>query len=307
MTLDTALEERIRSIISSDDVVLFMKGTKTMPQCGFSATVVQVLNEVGTSFTTFNVLADPEIREGIKAFANWPTIPQLYVKGEFVGGCDIVREMYAKGELHQSLGFTAPEPITPQLQITAAAQAALSEAQQGAESPYVRLEVDGSFRHNLYFDQRRPTDVEVTVGELTVVIDPMSTHRANGLKLDFVSGPGGTGFKIDNPNAPPQVKSLSATELRDKLQAGEVQLFDVRTAQERDTATIEPSVLLDEEGQRVLESLDKSTPVAFFCHHGRRSAAAAEHYLQQGFREVYNLAGGIDAWSQEVDPSVPRY
>jgi monothiol glutaredoxin len=96
--------EKIQSDISSNDVVLYMKGTQTMPQCGFSATVVEVLKRVGVAqYKDINVLADPEIREGIKQFANWPTIPQLYVKGEFIGGCDIVREMYQSGELEQLL------------------------------------------------------------------------------------------------------------------------------------------------------------------------------------------------------------
>jgi monothiol glutaredoxin len=93
--------ERIQSIIDSSDVVLFMKGVPAQPQCGFSAAVVQVLSGVGVPFEAFNVLADPYVREGIKEFSNWPTIPQLYVKGEFVGGCDIVREMAASGELTQ--------------------------------------------------------------------------------------------------------------------------------------------------------------------------------------------------------------
>jgi monothiol glutaredoxin len=96
--------EQIQKDISENNVVLYMKGTKLMPQCGFSATVVQVLERVGvTDFKDINVLADAEIREGIKAFTNWPTIPQLYVKGEFIGGCDIVREMYQTGELQQLL------------------------------------------------------------------------------------------------------------------------------------------------------------------------------------------------------------
>lgn len=95
--------ERIQSDIDSNDVVLYMKGTKQIPQCGFSATVAQVLERVGIDYKDVNVLADPEIREGIKAFTNWPTIPQLYVKGEFIGGCDIVREMYQSGELQQLL------------------------------------------------------------------------------------------------------------------------------------------------------------------------------------------------------------
>ncbi len=92
--------EKIEKDIKENDVVLFMKGTKQIPQCGFSATVVQVLERLGVEhFKDVNVLADMEVREGIKQFSNWPTIPQLYVKGEFIGGCDIVREMYTNGEL----------------------------------------------------------------------------------------------------------------------------------------------------------------------------------------------------------------
>jgi monothiol glutaredoxin len=91
--------ETIKKDIAENDVVLFMKGTPMMPQCGFSAAVVQVLNHSGVKFKGVNVLADNEIRQGIKEFSNWPTIPQLYVKGEFIGGCDIVREMAEAGEL----------------------------------------------------------------------------------------------------------------------------------------------------------------------------------------------------------------
>ena len=97
--MDQTLQERIQGIIDSNDVVLFMKGTKHFPQCGFSATVVEVLRRSGSEFQDVNVLEDPDIRQGIKEFANWPTIPQLYVRGKFVGGCDIIREMYEKGEL----------------------------------------------------------------------------------------------------------------------------------------------------------------------------------------------------------------
>jgi monothiol glutaredoxin len=91
--------ERIKDIISSADVVLFMKGVPAAPQCGFSAAVVQILTGLAVPYKSVNVLADMEVREGIKAFSNWPTIPQLYVKGEFLGGCDIVREMFQAGEL----------------------------------------------------------------------------------------------------------------------------------------------------------------------------------------------------------------
>ncbi|MFM9863626.1 MAG: Grx4 family monothiol glutaredoxin [Micropepsaceae bacterium] len=95
--------DRIKADIASNDIVLFMKGTPAMPQCGFSATVVQILDHVGVKYKGVNVLADAEIRQGIKDFSNWPTIPQLYVKGEFVGGCDIIKEMFENGELRPFL------------------------------------------------------------------------------------------------------------------------------------------------------------------------------------------------------------
>ena len=91
--------DRIASDIASNDVVLYMKGTPVFPQCGFSAATVQILSNLGVKFKAVDVLKDPEVRQGIKEFSNWPTIPQLYVKGEFVGGCDILREMYEADEL----------------------------------------------------------------------------------------------------------------------------------------------------------------------------------------------------------------
>jgi len=93
--------DRIRDEIGKNDVLLFMKGTPVFPQCGFSAAVVEVLSELGVKFHGVNILADADLRQGIKEFSQWPTIPQLYVKGEFVGGCDIIREMYETGELEQ--------------------------------------------------------------------------------------------------------------------------------------------------------------------------------------------------------------
>lgn len=100
---EPAIFQTIRDTITSNSVVLFMKGTAKFPQCGFSSAVVQVLNHLNVPFTDVNVLPNPELREGIKQFTNWPTIPQLYVQGEFIGGCDIIREMYQAGELQELL------------------------------------------------------------------------------------------------------------------------------------------------------------------------------------------------------------
>jgi monothiol glutaredoxin len=99
--MSEAVADRIRGEVESNDVVLFMKGTPVFPQCGFSNTVVQVLTYLGVQFKGVNVLEDDDIRNGIKEYSDWPTIPQLYVKGEFVGGCDIIREMFESGELRE--------------------------------------------------------------------------------------------------------------------------------------------------------------------------------------------------------------
>jgi monothiol glutaredoxin len=99
----TNINEKIKDIVNKNDVVLFMKGTPEMPQCGFSMTVCNILKELKVKFSGVNVLADHEIRQGIKDFSNWPTVPQLYVKGEFIGGCDIAKEMFEKGELQKIL------------------------------------------------------------------------------------------------------------------------------------------------------------------------------------------------------------
>lgn len=99
----TAIQELIDSEVKTNDVVLFMKGTPSFPQCGFSGQVVQILDYLGLNYKSINILESDELRQGIKEYSNWPTIPQLYIKGEFVGGCDIIREMFQEGELQKLL------------------------------------------------------------------------------------------------------------------------------------------------------------------------------------------------------------
>jgi len=105
-SMTTDLKDRIEKTVGGERIMLFMKGTPSMPQCGFSAAVVGILKEVGVPFGSFNILADAEIREGLKQYSNWPTYPQLYVGGQLVGGCDIVRELHGRGELAPMLTAT---------------------------------------------------------------------------------------------------------------------------------------------------------------------------------------------------------
>ena len=118
MSLDDPTREQIESLIQSNDVVLFMKGDRQTPQCGFSATLIQILESLTSDYATADVLSDPALREGIKIYSSWPTIPQLYVKGEFIGGCDIIQELYSSGELHEKLGIQLDLEARPQITIS---------------------------------------------------------------------------------------------------------------------------------------------------------------------------------------------
>lgn len=299
--------QRIEALTKSADVVLFMKGNRAQPQCGFSATVVGILDQYLPEYATVNVLADQEIREGIKEFTQWPTIPQLYVKGEFVGGCDIIRQMNDEGELVAALGDAVKMPEPPTVTITDAAAAVFKQALEEAEGEEaLRLVVSPTFQHDLALDLPRPGDIKVQTNGLTLLVDAGTARRAEGLKIDHVEGPQ-VGFRMDNPNAPPQVQQIGVKEASELVQQPEVKFFDVRTPRERSIAQLPGTILLDGDNISEMMELPKNTPMVFHCHHGHRSFQAAIRFLEQGFTRVYNVVGGIDAWSQEIDPSVPRY
>jgi monothiol glutaredoxin len=307
MALAEPLQTQITDLIAKNRVVLFMKGTRSFPQCGFSATVVQILDDLlPGEYHTVNVLKEADIREGIKAFSNWPTIPQLYVDGKFVGGCDIVREMYVSGELQSALGIKGDAPSAPTITLTEAARTAIAQA--GQPGAALRLSVSSRFEYELSLDEKRNGDFDIDLGSgLALVIDRMSAKRADGIRIDYSAASGG-GFRIDNPNEPAKVKGLQPAELKAMLTGGEPpRLVDVRTEEEYGTARIAGGVLLDAAQEEALASLPRDTAIVFYCHHGMRSRSAAERYLSEGFTRVYNLEGGIDAWSKQVDPSVPRY
>ncbi len=312
MALPPELKSRFDELVQKNKVVLFMKGNKHFPQCGFSAKVVGMLNEIVGKYETVNVLADPAVRDGIKEYSSWPTIPQLYVDGQFVGGCDIVTEMYGSGDLQKLLGGAAPKaelaPTLPNLKLSAAAAKSLGEAASEPGEDKLRMEISGQFQHELFFGPKKAGDLEVTASGVTFLMDAASARRADGVSIDFVETPDGGAFKIENPNEPPRVKPMSPKELKALFDKGEpVELFDVRTPAEREQAKIARAVHLDEAGEKRLLGLPKDARVVFHCHHGGRSRQAAERLLKEGWKNVWNLEGGIDAWSQQVDSSVKRY
>ena len=184
-------------------------------------------------------------------------------------------------------------------------QEAMADA---AEGDLLRLSIDARFYNDLSIGPRQDSDILGESNGLAIAFDATSARRAQGLSIDFVQNDEGAGFKIDNPNAPPAVRDLSVEDLQAKMKAGEdFEFVDVRTADEAAIARIEGARLLDDDVVKQLETLPRDTPLVFHCHHGSRSARAAQAFVDMGFSEVYNVTGGIEAWSQRIDPSVPRY
>lgn len=309
MTLDPETRKKIEDLVASDPVVLFMKGSRSFPQCGFSASVVNILNTLIPKYATVNILADADIRSGMKDFSDWPTFPQLFIRGEFVGGADIVRQMHESGDLEQKLGDLVAPAKAPSVVVTARAARELGEAlKEASPGDVIHLTITPSWEHQLDLGAREASHVTVESGGITVQLDRASAGRAQGVTIDFIEASDGAGFKIDNPNRPATVKEIGPRELKALLDSSRVtHFYDVRPDKERSIAKIAGVPQLDDAAMAAIEALPKDTPLAFHCHHGGRSRGAAEHFLKLGFKNVYNLAGGIEAWSRDIDASVPRY
>ena len=308
MSLDPVVRQRIQSLLEAHPVVLFMKGTPRAPQCGFSARTVQALAAIGLDdYHAVDVLADADIREGIKLYGNWPTIPQLYVRGELVGGSDIVGQMAESGELQAALGLPPPDRTPPSIEVTPAAIAMLRDAIDNAgEGIAVQVQLDPQYQAKLQLVPADAKAIATTLDGVRLQFDLASARRADGLSIDFADDERGRGLVIVHPLAAPPVRELAPQAARDMLANGALTIVDVRPPEERALASLPLAFRTLDDGIESLESLPKDAPIAFLCHHGGRSAQAAGHFRGLGFREVYNITGGIDAWAQ-IDPAISRY
>jgi monothiol glutaredoxin len=287
-------------------VVLFMKGSPDAPQCGFSAKAVSALAATGADYTHVDVLADADIREGIKVYGDWPTIPQLYIGGELVGGSDIILQLAASGELHAALGRPAPDRTPPAISLTPAAVEMLRKAIADAgHDVALQVDVDAGFNTRLQLAPRDAQAIAVEIEGVRVQFDPASAPRARGLSIDWVEDLRGRGLVIENPNAPARVRDLTPAQATERVQAGTLLLVDVRPLDERLIAEAPVPYRLDH-GVAELEALPKDTAIAFLCRSGGRSAQAAEQFHTRGFTQLYNVAGGINAWAL-LDPKLRPY
>ena len=300
MSLDTATRERIESLLKSHRVVLFMKGNRHAPACGFSAAATNTLNELLPEYHTVNVLEDPEIREGIKAYGDWPTIPQLYVEGELVGGADIIRQMYGSGELHALFGLAAPDRTPPEITITDAAAKAIREGTANAQGLALHLEIGPDHGAGFQLAPASEHDIVAHANGLDVHFDPASAQRARGIVIDWVSTVQGEGLSLKFPGAQ-EVTSMDVQELQRRLAAGSITLIDVRPAAARAQLPALPQArILEDEGYEALAALPRDTELAFVCQRGISSQGVAERFAAHGFSRVHNVAGGMEALAARI-------
>lgn len=296
MALDPATQQRIEQLVTGNKVMLFMKGTPQMPQCGFSAQTAGALDTLlSGDYASFNVLEDNAIREGIKEYGDWPTIPQLYVDGELVGGCDIVMEMFNAGELHEMFGLEAPDRTPPEIEISDKAAEKIGEFLAAYPGQFLHFKIGSDWDAQFHLGPKAGTEIVSEVGDLTVLMDLASAQRARGAKIDWVESVQGEGLKLDLPGAPPAVKQMSADELQQRLNAAErLVVVDTRSELDRQNQPLEFARALNADLMAELSDADRKTPLVFVCNKGLSSQDVAEHYRKQGFTEVYNLAGGVD-------------
>lgn len=306
---NSAVHRQISSILASNPVVLFMKGTPEQPRCGFSAKSADVLNNLAPGFFGVDVLSDDDIRQGIKIYGNWPTIPQLYVKGELIGGSDIIMQLYNTGELHQLLGVAAPDRSAPEIFISAQAATAIRAGMADEPALGLHLRIDGRWQASFQLAPIEGHEIKAVAEDLNVYMDVQTAQRAKGLRIDWIESLQGSGLSITNPNAPSAVKPMTVSALVAALKSTRPPLvIDVRPEHDRLRAPFPlPSKVLEGNTLAALEALAKSQPLAFLCHFGNSSKQAAEHFKSLGFTEVFNVEGGIDAYAREIDASVVRY
>ena len=301
--------ERIKIELERNSIVLFMKGDRNAPQCGFSAKVVSILNTLTEGYHTVNVLEDSELRNSIKEFSDWPTIPQLYVNKKFVGGCDLVESVYESGELEKLMEADKPKAnFIPDIRVSDDAVESMKAALLGNEHMAVHLVIDDGFNHDFRLAPVEPGKVKAVSNGVEIYLDESSARRASGLEIDMIDSTDGRGFKIFNPNVNSKPKDMSVEALKILIESDEkFYLIDVRTLEERQIANIEGSRMLDESLIELINETGRNSRLVFFCHSGVRSQEAVRYFFDQGYTDVTNLTGGIDAWSTNIDSSVPRY
>ncbi len=291
-------KQTIENLVKNNNCVLFMKGTPENPQCGFSSNTVGILKElVGNDFASSNVLENQEIREGIKEYGNWPTIPQLYIGGELVGGNDIVTEMFNTGELQTMLGLKQPERTPAKITISDKAQENIKVGTQNMGNNVLKLSIDSQFNTRFSIEEPKSYEIVSEAGDIKIYMDVGTAKRADGISIDWVEDLQGAGLVINNPNQPKPVNQLLCTDLKKGIDEGKYKhIYDVRSEAQFMAQTIPGAKRLDKSNMQLIETLPKETPLVFVCTSGATSQGACDYFHKKGFTDVNNLVGGVLAY-----------
>ena len=281
-----------------------MKGSREAPRCGFSATLVGILDSLIPDYQAIDVLAEPELRDGIKSSPPGPPSPSSTSGG--VHRRLRVQELHRSGELHEKLGVEKVEEARAGSRSATRRRRCCGASRPSSPGHVLQLSIDARFRSALGVGPRARRDR----GQRQRAGDRHgSPHRPAGRGRPHRPGrhAEGPALSIDIPNAPDGVKPMGVRELEERLEAGErFEFLDMRSPEERAVASIPGSTLLTPEVAKRLESLPRDSMFVFHSHRGDRGKKAAKHFAALGFTNVWNVQGGIDAWSQEIDPDVPR-
>ena len=229
MSLGPATRERTDALLAEHRVVLFMKGGRQQLMCGFSVAATNAFNELLPDHHTVNVLKDPEIREGIKAYGDWPKIPQLSVEDELIGGSDIIRQFYISDELHGLFGAPLPDRAPPEITTTDAAAKAIRQGTANAQGVFLHLEIGPDHSVGFQLAPAGEHDILTHANGLVLHFDPASAQRAKGIVIDWVSTVQGEGLSLKFLGAR-EIVSLRVQQLQARLAAGDITLIDVRPA-----------------------------------------------------------------------------
>ena len=291
-------KQSIENLVNNNTCVLFMKGNPQYPQCGFSSNTVKILQElVGDKFSYCNVLEDQNIREGIKEYGNWPTIPQLYINKELIGGNDIVTEMYNTGELQTLLDLPLPVKEPAAISITEKAQENIRKGIQNIGSKVLMLSIDSQYNTRFSIEEAKGYEIISHVEDIKIYMDVGTAKRANGLEIDWVEDLQGAGLVIKNPNEPKKIKQITKQDLMDGIQRGKYpNIYDVRPENMFLAQSIPGSKRLDKEGMQEIESFSKETPLVFVCNVGKTSQETCDFYRKKGYTNINNLIGGVSNW-----------
>ena len=290
--------QKIENLVNNNTCVLFMKGNPKQPQCGFSSNTVKILHDlIGDDFAYFNVLEDQDVREGIKEFGNWPTIPQLYINKELVGGNDIITEMFNTGELQSLLSLPQPVRKPATITITQKAKENILSGIENIGSNVLMLSIDGQYNTRFSIEEPKGYEIVSDIGEIKIYMDIGTAKRADGIEIDWVEDLNGAGLVIKNPNEPKPVNQISKLDLQKGIESNIYNnIYDVRSETEFANNSIPGSVRLDKAKMQEIEELPKETPLVFVCHVGNTSQGACEFYRKKGYTNVNNLVGGVSDW-----------